>query len=165
MDIRPGFHFFSFMMIELIRTDASQADFLELVAALDLDLAIRDGDDHGFFAPFNKIDSIRHVVLAYVEGAAVGCGAIKPYAEDVAEVKRMYTLPQFRGRGVASQVLAELEAWASVLGFSHCMLETGEKQPEAIGLYRKCGYAIIPNYGQYIGVVGSVCFKKQLIST
>jgi len=149
-------------MITLIRTDSENTDFRTLVAALDQDLRIRDGEDHAFFAAFNKIDAIRQVVLAYAGNTAVGCGAVKPYDAQTMEVKRMYVPPEHRGQGIAVQVLQELEQWSRELGYTACILETGQKQPEAIRLYHKCGYEVVPNYGQYIGVVSSVCFTKQL---
>jgi len=74
----------------------------------------------------------------------------------------MYTLPGSRGKGIASQVLAELERWAAELSYEKCLLETGKRQPEAIALYKKRGYRLIPNYGQYAGVENSVCFEKIL---
>ena len=150
-------------MTQLLRTDSTHADFVELVRHLDADLRIRDGEDHAFYNQFNKIDQIRHVVVAYLDGQAVGCGAIKEYAPGRAEVKRMYVAPAYRGRGIASQVLAELERWARELSYATCLLETGVNQPEAVGLYGKNGYQVIPNYGQYAGVTTSICFEKDLV--
>lgn len=74
----------------------------------------------------------------------------------------MFTPPEHRGKGIAVKVLAELEKWAAELGYKKCILETGKAQPEAIALYTKCGYEIIPNYGQYAGVENSVCFEKSV---
>ncbi len=149
-------------MIRLVRADSTNNDFRDLVTALDKDLAIRDGADHSFFAQFNKIDLIKHVVIAYDGAMPVGCGAIKEYTAGTMEVKRMYVLPEQRGQGIASLVLKELEQWAKELGYATCILETGYKQPEAIQLYKKNSYIIIPNYGQYAGVESSVCFEKVL---
>ena len=146
----------------LNRTDSDDPDFIALVRHLDADLAIRDGDEHAFYSQFNKIDSIRHVVVAYQDGRAAGCGAIKPLEEQVMEVKRMFVFSELRGHGIASKILSELERWASELGAHACCLETGLKQPEAIALYLKNGYERIPNYGQYAGVENSVCFRKKL---
>lgn len=81
------------MKTELIRTNSDNFDFRELVKELDADLKIRDGDKHSFFAQFNKIDLIKHVVIAYIDEKAVGCGAIKNYSDDTMEVKRMYVNP------------------------------------------------------------------------
>ncbi|MBA9075904.1 MULTISPECIES: GNAT family N-acetyltransferase [Rufibacter] len=149
-------------MTELLRTDSGSQDFAELVALLDADLHVRDGDDHSFFAQFNKIDMIRHVVVAYQGMVPAGCGAIKPYADTTAEVKRMFVLPEFRGQGIAGRVLRELERWAVELGFEKLILETGKAMPEAIRLYSKNGYTPIPNYGQYKNIESSVCMHKPL---
>jgi len=150
-------------MINLLRTDSENADFRELVTLLDADLAIRDGAEHSFYAQFNKVDAIRHVVVAYEGGEAVGCGAIKEYEKGAAEIKRMFVRAERRGRGIAKSILSELEAWANELNFSQCILETGIKQPEAVALYRKSGYETIPNYGQYAGVENSICMNKLIL--
>lgn len=149
-------------MYTLTRTDSSNPDFQKLVAELDKDLAIRDGDELAFFAQFNKIAAIKHVIVAYNGDTAAGCGAIKEYERGVAEVKRMYVPEGHRGNGIASLILTELEKWAAELGYTKCILETGIRQPEAIGLYKKNKYIIIPNYGQYADVESSVCFEKGL---
>ena len=149
-------------MIKTIRTDSDNPDFIELVKFLDADLAERDGQEHSFYAQFNKIQKIKYVVVAYEDSQPAGCGAIKEYAPDCMEIKRMYTAPANRGKGIASKVLSELEAWAAELSCAKCILETGKKQPEAIGLYKKNGYKLIPNYGQYAGIENSVCFEKVI---
>lgn len=149
-------------MITLLRTDASHNDFIELVRQLDAELAERDGNDHAFYRQFNKIDAIRHAIVAYEDGVPVSIGAIKELSPDCMEVKRMYTLPAHRGRRIAGKVLAELEKWAAELRYRYCRLETGSKQPEAIALYAKSGYGLIPNYGQYEGIENSVCFEKRV---
>ncbi len=149
-------------MINLIRTNSDNPDFTKLVALLDRDLAIRDGDDHAFYAQFNKTNHIRHVIVAYENDEAIGCGAFKDYETAVVEIKRMFVQPQHRGKGIAGLILTELENWAKELQNTSCVLETGKKQPEAIRLYQKSGYAIIPNYGQYAGIDNSVCMKKEI---
>jgi GNAT superfamily N-acetyltransferase len=150
-------------MIKCIRTTSDNKDFQQLVIALDTDLKIRDGEEHSFYAQFNKIDALKYVVVAYDDDTAVGCGAIKDYSKDAMEVKRMYVSVNKRGQGVASTVLKELEKWAVELNYSKCVLETGKKQPEAIALYKKSNYKIIPNYGQYESAENSVCFEKKLM--
>jgi len=146
----------------LLHTDSTNPDFVALVRLLDAELAIRDGDDHDFYHQFNQIDAIKHVVLAVENGRPVACGAFKEFAPDTVEIKRMFTLPEARGRGIAARILAELEAWAAELSYKKCVLETGINQPEAIALYRKCAYRQIPNYGQYAGVDTSLCFEKRI---
>ncbi|MCU7550878.1 GNAT family N-acetyltransferase [Chitinophagaceae bacterium LB-8] len=148
--------------MKLHRADSSNRDFIELVRALDAELAQRDGSDHSFYAQFNTIDRIKYAIVAYEDDKAVGCGAIKEFAHGIMEVKRMYTLPEYRGKGIAANVLGELEKWATELGYQKCVLETGKRQQEAIALYTKNGYQIIPNYGQYVGVENSVCFEKEV---
>ncbi|HSR40442.1 MAG TPA: GNAT family N-acetyltransferase [Phnomibacter sp.] len=151
------------MSISLLRTDSSHPDFIALVRQLDADLAIRDGDEHAFYAQFNKIDKIKHALVAYNEShEPIGCGAIKAFSSDAMEVKRMWVVPAFRGKGIASEILKALEDWARELGYRRCVLETGKKQVEAMHLYPKNGYQLIPNYGQYIGIENSVCFEKRL---
>lgn len=149
-------------MVTLVRTDSESVDFKALVALLDQDLAIRDGDDHGFYHQFNSIDAIRHAVVCYVDGVPAGCGAFKPFDVETVEIKRMYVPPSYRRQGLARKILVELEKWCAEEGYSYTILETGQAQPEAIALYTDCGYQIIPNYGQYVGVDNSVCFSKKL---
>ncbi len=149
-------------MIHCIRTNSENKYFQELVKLLDKDLSIRDGADHSFYSQFNKIDMIKHAVVAFDNEIPVGCGAVKELSEDAMEVKRMYVLPERRGEGIARIILKELEKWTAELNYQKCRLETGKKQPEAIALYEKSGYKKIANYGQYEGVENSVCFEKIL---
>ncbi len=151
-------------MITITRTNSEDEHFIKLVSMLDKDLAERDGDEHAFYAQYNKTDSIKNVVVLYDAGEAVSCGAYKAYDETSVEIKRMYTLPLHRGKGLAAKVLAELEVWVSENRYQTCVLETGKKQPEAIALYTKSGYNIIPNYGQYENVENSVCMRKEITS-
>ena len=148
--------------MNILRTTSEHEDFVGLVRLLDADLAKRDGADHSFYAQFNKIAAIKHVVVLYENNQPVGCGAIKEQSADAMEVKRMYVLPESRKGGMATQILTELEHWAGELDSTKCVLETGKRQPEAIALYKKNGYKIIPNYGQYAGIENSVCFEKEL---
>lgn len=148
--------------LKIKRTTSEHEDFRKLVAELDKDLAVKNGNANDFFAQFNKIDLIRNVVVAYQEDEPVGCGAIKAYDATTMEVKRMFVPADKRGKGIASMVLQELEEWARELGYEKCILETGNKMSDAISLYRKNNYNIIPNYGQYADVAGSICFEKVL---
>jgi putative acetyltransferase len=120
-------------MFKLLRTTSSNPDFIELIKHLDAYLSEKDGDEHSFYDQFNKVDAIKHVVVAYEKDVPISCGAIK-----------------------------ELEHWAGELSYHKCILETGKRQTEAIALYKKNGYQVIPNYGQYAGVENSICFEKEL---
>ena len=84
------------------------------------------------------------------DGTALGCGALRVLGDGVAEVKRMYVAPAARGRGVAKAVLAGLEEVARERGWTTLRLETGPRQPEAIGLYSQAGYRPIEAFGAYV---------------
>lgn len=150
-------------MIKVVRTNSKNKDFLKLVELLNADLALRDGEDHSFYSQFNKVDSLKQVVVAYEDGLALACGAMKSTASETMEIKRMFVVPSSRGRGIAHKILSALESWAKELSYGVCVLETGKRQPEAIKLYQRNGYNRTQNYGQYIGVDNSLCFKKELI--
>lgn len=154
----------SVVMLRLKRTDTDDPDLHALVAMLDADLRERDGEDHYFFAQFNKLAGLLGVIIAYDSERAIGCGAFKAHTDDTAEIKRMFVRPEFRGRRIGADILTELESWAADSGFAACVLETGFKQPEAIALYRRSGYEVIPNYGQYADVGSSVCMRKSITS-
>jgi GNAT superfamily N-acetyltransferase len=149
-------------MTKVVRTDSDNTDFKSLVKELDTFLAELDGEEHAFYNSLNKIDQIKHAIVIYEDDKPVACGAIREFSPEATEVKRMYTLPELRGKGYASRVLSELEKWAAELSYQKCVLETGNRQPDAIGLYKKSGYKVIPNYGKYAGLENSVCFEKEL---
>ena len=148
--------------MKILRTTSENLDFQKLVKQLDAYLAIIDGDEHSFYDQYNKIDLLKNCIVIFEDETAVACGAIKAFDEQSMEIKRMFTLPEMRGKGIASKILNQLENWTKELGFSKTILETGIKQTEAIALYEKCGYNIIPNYGQYSGIEHSVCYEKSL---
>lgn len=145
------------------RTTFDNADFKTLVALLDKDLSIRDGEEHAFYAQFNKVQNIQHVIVCYRDDKPIGCGAFREYAHQKVEIKRMFVLPAYRGHGIAFNILKELELWALELSNTACVLETGKKQPEAISLYKKAGYDFIESYGQYKNVENSVCMMKSIV--
>jgi GNAT superfamily N-acetyltransferase len=96
------------------------------------------------------------------DGAAVACGGICRFDATRAELKRMYVLPARRGLGLGRRLLAELEDAARALGYTGVVLETGDRQPEALGLYGSSGYARIPCYPPYDSRALSLCFEKRL---
>ncbi len=149
-------------MLTIKRTNSTNTNFQELVKRLDADLAIRDGDDHAFYAQYNKTNTLNNCIVAYINNEPVGSGAFKEFEIGVMEIKRMYVVETSRGKGIASAILGELENWCKEIGIKKCVLETGKNQPEAIALYHKCGYNVIPNYGQYQHIDNSVCFEKKL---
>ena len=144
------------------RTTSASGDFRQLVQLLDADLAVRDGNEHAFYAQFNKINNLQHVIVCNTNGIAIGCGAFREFEPGKVEIKRMFVLPEYRGKNIGMLILKELELWAAELNFRECILETGKKQPEAIRLYEKAGYSPTLNYGQYANVENSVCMAKIL---
>ena len=148
-------------MITIQRTTSNNADFKYLTQLFDDYLVDIDGDEKDFFAQFNQI-YLDHVIVCYEDGLAIGCGSFKENQPKVAEIKRMFVLPEQRGKGIAVLILNELEVWAATLGYEFAILETSVRLESAIALYKKSGYKIIPNYGQYIGVESSVCMTKTI---
>ena len=148
---------------EIRETRPDSAEGLVLIRALDADLRRRYPNSaiNGLH-PQDLEDPRLIFVVARVEGRAVGCGAVREHERGVGEVKRMFVLPDVRGRGIARQLLASLEVIARARGYSVLRLETGSRQPEAIGLYESAGYRKITPFGEYIGNALSVCFEKEL---
>jgi GNAT superfamily N-acetyltransferase len=150
-------------MIALIRTDSGNADFVKLVHQLNEYLKMMDGEEHAFYSQYNGIESLKNVIVAYVNSEPVGCGAFKKFDDNRVEIKRMYTASEHRGIGVASKILKELESWSQEMSYSTSILETGKRQIEAVQFYKKNNYKIITNYGQYLGKDNSLCFEKELV--
>ena len=149
-------------MITIKRTTSDDKDFQELVKFLDLELQERDGEEHFFYATLNKTNTLNYVIVGYDQDQPIGCVALRAFSEDTMEVKRMFVPLHKRGKGIASTILKELEMWCKELGIKKCVLETGKNQPEAIALYKKNRYNIIPNFGKYEDVENSLCFEKKL---
>jgi len=122
----------------------------------------RNGEGQLVYKQYNHVDLINHVVLIYVDGTPVGCGCYKKYDKYTVEMKRMFVVPEMRGKKLAAQLLQELENWALEEGFHKAVLETGFGKVEAIRLYTIAGYAMTENYGQYIGMEDSICYRKEL---
>jgi GNAT superfamily N-acetyltransferase len=148
--------------MQILRTDSSNIDFQNLVKLLDADLAIRNGDKHAFYDQFNKIDMIKNCIVIYIDKIPAACGAFKKFEENTVEIKRMYTNPKFRKKGLATAIVKELEIWAKESDYKKAVLESSLKQNEALSVYEKSGYHRIPNYGQYIEIDESVCYEKIL---
>lgn len=148
--------------MNILRTDSSHKDFISLVKELDADLYGRYGDIMVHYDQFNGIERIRHSVVLYVDGVPAACGAFKKYDAGSAEIKRVFVSHLYRKRGLARALVEALELWAAEEGYGRAILETGSRQPEAIGLYKKSGYRVIPNYPPYADDSNSVCMEKEL---
>ena len=149
-------------MTRIVKTDNTNQDFKNLVKELDAYLKVTDGDEHDFYNQFNSLEKIKKVVVAYKEGIPIGCGAFRKVDDSSVEIKRMYVKPNERGSGVAKEILNFLEIWAKENKFQKCILETGDRQVEAIRFYQKLGYYKIQNYGQYTEMENSLCFEKTI---
>ncbi|MDP3643154.1 MAG: GNAT family N-acetyltransferase [Bacteroidota bacterium] len=147
---------------EFIRTTSEHPDFRKMVNALDEDLYQRNGDSQKQYEQYNQVDKIKHAIVIYSERKPVGCGCFKRYENETVEMKRMFVLSEMRGKHLAARMLQELEKWAVEEGYSKAVLETGVRQVEAIRLYTLAGYSLTGNYGQYIGMEDSICYRKEL---
>ena len=147
----------------MIKTNSKHPHFIALAKELDTLLSVVDGDKHDYYHQFNSIDEIPYVIVAYLDNQPIACGAIKPHNKTTVEVKRMYTHPNSRGRGLGKTILLELQQWAKELGFQTLLLETGISFEPAINLYKNNGFVQIPNYDQYKGVKDSICFQKTIV--
>lgn len=148
--------------ITIKRTEASDPDFPLLVSQLNQELRERYGELQVVYDRYNEISNLDTVVIAYVDDVPSGCGCFKKVEYHTAEIKRMFVKAEERKQGIASMILNELEVWAKEDGYTEVILETANKQHEAIAFYKRSGYKTIPNYGPYIGMETSVCFGKKL---
>jgi GNAT superfamily N-acetyltransferase len=158
-------------MLEVVvaRADLASDVALRLITALNADLSARypeEGANH-FRLDLDEVAPGRGLFVIARDGErAVACGALRRLVDegftDAGEIKRMYTLPEVRGQGIAGRVLGRLEVEARALGLTRLLLETGERQPEALALYRRCGFAVIEPFGEYVGSPLSVCMEKHL---
>jgi len=135
----------------------------ELVMELLTELAARyGGPDPDEPSPADLAPPRGCFLVAWLAGDAVGCGGVRAYDGDVGEIKRMYTRPGTRRRGIGRTLLDGIEERARTLGYARLVLETGTRQPEAITLYESFGYRLITSYGQYKDYPDSRCFAKDL---
>ncbi|CAM2932454.1 GNAT family N-acetyltransferase [Flavobacterium frigoris] len=148
--------------IRISRTTSENTDFISLVAVLDESLWERYPELKWDYWGNNILEINPNVVVIYIDNKAVACGCFKKKNENTIEIKRMFVLPEARGKGFSQNILRELELLGVELGFSFSVLETLYKQTEAIGMYEKCGYAIVDNYEPYVGLKNSICMRKQI---
>jgi GNAT superfamily N-acetyltransferase len=140
-------------------------DARRLIDALNADISARypNPEDNFFELDENEVAERNGAfVIAREDGAAIGCGAVRRIGDGTGEVKRMYVAPSARGKRLGARILAELEVEARKLGITRLVLETGERQGEAIALYEREGFKRIPKFGEYVDAPLSVCFGKDL---
>lgn len=147
----------------MVKTDSKNDDFMKLIKLLDNDLNERYGKLQKQYNKYNKVDYIKDVVIIYKDKIPVACGAFKEYNSGIIELKRIFVIRDNRRQGLSKLIISELEELGRNSGYKYALLETGIKQIEAINLYKNAGYAVIENYGSYIGNTNSVCMKKDLL--
>lgn len=141
--------------------DASQ----KLVRAMEAEIEATYADDMGSIhsvgaSPEAMTPPDGDFLLVYDGSRPVGCGGLKRLDERTCEIKRMYVLPEMRGRGLSALLLEALEARATELHFTRARLDTGVRQPAAKHLYERSGYVEIPDYNG--NTQAAFWFEKQL---
>ena len=153
-------------MITIEKTDPFSETAGILIKELSAEISARYNfadDGSGAFQPEDVTGEKALFLVAHFNNQPAGCGALRPlFKNEIAEIKRMFVKPDFRGKGIAKYLLQELENKGKEMGYDKIWLETGDRQPEAIDLYKKAGYSRIPNYGIYKENLHSNCFEKLL---
>lgn len=114
------------------------------------------------FIPYNLSESISDVLLAYMDGVAVGCAGLKKYNDSDVEIKRVWVEPDYRGRHIATELMDRIEDKAREMGFKRAVLQTRPIMEDAVGLYEKRGYELIGNYPPYDKLGGAICMALPL---
>ena len=150
--------------ISILHTNGANADFIELCRLLDqnLDELVGGAFQREQYVQYNQLDDINDAFIVYCDGTPAACGSFKHYDTDTGEVKRVFVQKDFRGRGLAVRLLREIELCAGEKGYSRLILETGRPLKAAMELYRKSGFKLIANYGQYRDMEESVCMAKPI---
>lgn len=137
-------------------------EFVQLTDELDREFRVKQGALQDVYFGFNRLEGLRDIVVAFSADEPVGCGAFKVRGPDVAEVKRVFVRPGFRGRGISKGMMAVIEDRARAQGIRALLVETSRSFTEAVGLYRSRGYVPVENFPPYVGLTESVCFRKEL---
>ena len=149
--------------MRFVYTDGSSLDFMELCHELDdfLNELVGGEENRAEYILYNQLDDIHNVVVTY-DDIPVGSASFKKYDDECAEVKRVFVKEEYRNKGIANELMELLENTAREQGYRYLILESGAPLVAAMALYRKIGYKVIPNYGQYKDMSDSICMKKEL---
>ena len=150
--------------MRFVYTDGSSLDFMELCHELDdfLNELVGGEENRAEYILYNQLDDIHHVIVAYDDDIPVGSVSFKKYDDECAEVKRVFVKEEYRNKGIANELMELLENTAREQGYRYLILESGAPLVAAMALYRKIGYKVIQNYGQYRDMPDSICMKKKL---
>ena len=152
------------MAMDYVRTDGKNEDFIENCRLLDMDLDrhVERQIKREKYQKFNQLDEIREAIVVYDHGRAVGGGAIRRYDDENIELKRVFVHNEYQGQGIGSRLVSLLIEWAAELGYRRMILETGELLAESCAVYKKLGFAVIPNYGPYADMPESLCMAREI---
>ena len=149
-------------MIRMERSNKLTEDFNLLDNLLDEDYYERFGEISLEYKKYNTLERVTGFVLAYDGATPVACGCIRQLGPETAELKRIFVRKEYRRRKIASRIIEECEEMARDEGFDKIALQTGAVMDEAITLYKKHGYEMVANYGEFAGDERSVCMEKPL---
>ena len=150
--------------MRFVYTVGSSLDFMELCHELDdfLNELVGGEENRAEYILYNQLDDIHNVIVAYDDDIPVGSVSFKKYDDECAEVKRVFVKEEYRNKGIANELMELLENTAREQGYRYLILESGAPLVAAMALYRKIGYKVIQNYGQYRDMPDSICMKKKL---
>ena len=151
------------MEIELREVPADDPIVVRLVEALRDEVESRGAHNGAVRPDVSLAEAMRadcDTLLAYADSEPVGTGALREREPGVAEIKRMYVLPDYRGAGIAGRMLEELERRARARGFEVIRLDTHDRLNEATSMYRGAGFREIPDYNA--NPRSNVWFEKPL---
>ena len=146
------------------RTDGNDIDFQKFYLSTEeyySGIVGRVGNRKGFI-PYNISESVKTVIMAYIENNPVGCAGLKPYSDTDAEIKRVWIEPQYRRHHIAVEMMKMIEDTAKCMLFQRTVLQTRAAMTEALSLYKKLGYYRISNYPPYDKLDGAICYAKNL---
>ncbi len=149
--------------MELRFVSPKSADYAMLARKLDDYYFALVGDVHLRYADANKPEKMAARIIAYEKDIPVACGCWKPIDEETAEVKRIYVLPEYRRRGIASAIIELLENHICASGYQKILLETARTTGDSKALYLSLGYKEIPYYGSPAGAENCRCFLKDVL--
>lgn len=135
-----------------------------LIAALNAELSAlypEPGVTHFTLTAADVAPGHGTFLVAWLDGVALGCGALRKWNDREAELKRMYVAKEARGQGIGKALLMALEEEARRLGIRRMVLETGIRQAVAERLYREAGYEVVPTFPQYVSPI-ALCMAKTL---
>lgn len=154
--------------LNFVRCNGQNTDFIENCRLLDQDLDRRVGREiqREKYTQYNQLDEIKEVIVVYLDGKAVGAGAIRKYTYgdilDATELKRVFVREEYQGRGIGTKLVLALIDWAKELGYHRIILETGTLLKESCHIYKKVGFEVVENYGPYASMEESLCMRKEL---